>query len=83
MTGITFTCTGEGPDDKHDCAVAEALNVAFPHANPPGRRRRGRNAGLDLRCPVCGLTKPALGYKKRKRLAEAGITEVDISGYPF
>jgi hypothetical protein len=35
-----------------------------------------------LRCPLCGLTKP-VGYKTRKRIAAAGLTEVDISALPF
>jgi hypothetical protein len=80
--GILFTCTGRKPDGKHDRAVAEALNVAFPGGAIPGRRPRSRNPGLVLRCPVCGLAWPAPGYKARRRVAQAGITEVDISLLP-
>lgn len=81
---ILFTCTGRGlgSDDKHDRAVAQALNAAFPQANPPGRRRRSMNPGLAFRCPACGLTTVPVGYKLRKRLAEAGFTEVDIANLP-
>jgi hypothetical protein len=35
-----------------------------------------------VRCPVCGLTKP-LGYKRRRTIRDAGLTEVDISALPF
>jgi hypothetical protein len=35
-----------------------------------------------LRCPLCGLAQP-VGYKRRKLIAEAGLTEVDISRPPF
>jgi hypothetical protein len=35
-----------------------------------------------LRCPLCGLAKP-VGYETRKRIAAAGLTEVDISALPF
>jgi hypothetical protein len=35
-----------------------------------------------LRCPVCGVTKP-VNYKKRRAIAAAGLTEVDISALPF
>jgi hypothetical protein len=35
-----------------------------------------------LRCPVCGLTKP-VNYKARRRIAAAGLAEVDISALPF
>jgi hypothetical protein len=79
---ITFACTGPGRPGEagyHDPAPADMLAVAFPR--PPGKRRRGRNAGLELRCPVCGLTR-RLGYKAQRRIADAGLTGVDISALP-
>lgn len=36
----------------------------------------------DLRCPVCGLTKP-VNYERRQLIDRAGLTEVDISDLPF
>jgi hypothetical protein len=35
-----------------------------------------------LRCPLCALSKP-VNYKRRKLIATAGLTEVDISALPF
>lgn len=34
------------------------------------------------RCPLCGLTK-RIGYRARKRIRDAGLTQVDISALPF
>ena len=42
-----------------------------PAPGEPGRR-----------CPVCGIIR-RIGYRARKRIAEAGLTEVDISALPF
>jgi hypothetical protein len=42
---------------------------------------RGLGPAL-LRCPVCGVTKP-VGYKRRRAIRDAGLTEVDISALPF
>jgi hypothetical protein len=42
----------------------------------------GGTVPAELRCPVCGLTK-RIGYRARRRLAEAGAAEVDISKLPF
>jgi hypothetical protein len=35
-----------------------------------------------LRCPLCGLSRP-VGYKRRRAIRDAGITEADISRPPF
>lgn len=49
---------------------------------PVGHLDRVTSQGGCLRCPLCGVTKP-LGYKTRKLIAAAGLTEVDISALPF
>jgi hypothetical protein len=69
-----FVCTGRG---SHDPAVPEG--IWYAKARPAGQNG---TVPADLRCPVCGLAK-RIGYRARKRLAEAGITEVDISALPF
>jgi hypothetical protein len=69
-----FTCTGRG---SHDSAVPSGLKYAM--LRPGGQ---GGTVPAELRCPVCGLTK-RVGYRARRRLADAGITEVDISILPF
>jgi hypothetical protein len=72
---LAFTCTGRG---THDPAVPENVAVSFPAV--PGRH--GGNVGTDLRCPVCGLAR-RIGYRARRKLAAAGLAEVDISRLPF
>jgi hypothetical protein len=36
----------------------------------------------ELRCPLCGLTK-RIGYRARKLIRDAGLTQADISALPF
>ena len=43
---------------------------------------RGSGAPGIVGCPVCGLVKP-LGYKRRRAIRDAALTEVDISALPF
>jgi len=74
VTGPGFTCTGRG---THDPVVPDGIGHA--RLRPAGQ---GGTVPAELRCPVCGLTK-RIGYQARRRLAEAGITEVDISLLPF
>ena len=73
--GPVFTCTGRG---AHDPAAAQQVAVSFPAL--PGRR--GGTVPVDLRCPVCGLSK-RIGYRARQRIAAARLTEADISRLPF
>ena len=68
-----FICTGRG---SHDPAVPP---VAYKRLRPGGH---SGTVPAELRCPVCGLAK-RIGYQARKRLADAGLTEVDISALPF
>lgn len=69
-----FVCTGRG---SHDPAVPSGMQYAA--VRPAGH---GGTVPAELRCPVCGLTK-RIGYRARRRLAEAGAAEVDISKLPF
>jgi hypothetical protein len=73
---ITFYCDGRG---AHDRAVPEQVARSFPSI--PGRR--GGSVEVGLRCPVCDLGPKKIGYKKRRQLADAGLTEVNISALPF
>ena len=71
--GVAFTCTGRG---THDPAIPPPAHKKLR----PGEQ--GGTMPADLRCPVCGLTK-RIGYQARRRLAAAGLAEVDISALPF
>ena len=73
VTEPAFTCTGRG---THDPAIPPP---AYTKLRPGGQ---GGTAPAELRCPVCGLSK-RIGYQARRRLAEAGFAEVDISALPF
>jgi hypothetical protein len=74
MTG--WYCTGRG---SHDYAVVPPGFIVWPRA-VPGVRSGPLPA--VLRCPVCGLAR-RIGRRERKRLAESGRAEVDISALPY
>ncbi len=38
---------------------------------------------IELRCTVCGCGPKRIGSRARQRIADAGLTEVDISTLPF
>jgi hypothetical protein len=69
-------CTGRG---SHDYTILSPGFIVWP-PEVPGVRSGPLPA--VLRCPECGLPK-RIGRRERKRLAESGRAEVDISMLPF
>jgi hypothetical protein len=64
-----FYCTGRGTHDPPPALDRHLLT-------------RGGTA-IELRCPVCGCGPKRIGYRAGQRIADAGLTEVDISTLPF
>jgi hypothetical protein len=79
--GMTdYYCTGGAGVEA--AMEAAATGLALPGSgHVPVTAEAGPGQGL-VRCPACGLTKP-FGYKRRKLIREARLTEVDISKLPF
>jgi hypothetical protein len=75
MSGPGFACTGRG---SHDPAIPDGA-AAYEKLRPAGQ---DGTMPAVLHCPVCGLEK-RLGYQVRRRLADSGLTEIDISALPF
>lgn len=80
---IVYYCTGAaGPGAAAEAARTGLIWLPDGGHAPVTNLERVVSQGGCLRCPLCGLTKP-VGYKRRKRIHEAGLTEVDISALPF
>ncbi len=79
---ISYYCTG-GAGERAAAEAARTGLTWLPDGGhgPVTASTDGTGPG-QLRCPVCGLTRP-VGYKRRKLIAAAGLTEVDISRPPF
>jgi hypothetical protein len=78
-----YYCTGGAGKARAEVECAKTGLTWLPDGgHSPVRVERGPDLGRTVRCPVCGLVKP-LGYKTRKRVREARLTEVDISALPF
>ena len=76
---IVYYCTGGAG------TVAEIAPAGLTWLPDGGHARvtnLERPGPAILRCPLCGLSKP-LGYKRRRAIRDAGLTEVDISRPPF
>ena len=78
---VTYYCTGGAGTG----AAAEAARTGLTWLPDGGH---GPVANLErpgpaiMRCPLCGLSRP-VNYKRRKLIAAAGLTEVDIIALPF
>ena len=79
---ITYFCTGGIGKERAEAECAYTGLTWLPDGGHAPVAHLERVGPASLRCPLCGLTKP-VGYKRRQRLAEAGLTEVDISALPF
>jgi transcription elongation factor len=79
---ISYYCTGGAGDRAAAEAARTGLTWLPDGGHGPVAVERGPDPGRTVRCPVCGLTKP-LGYKRRRAIRDAGLTEVDISALPF
>jgi hypothetical protein len=78
---VVYYCTGGAGAQAAAETAATGLTWLPDGGHGPVTVERGDGPAL-LHCPTCGLTKP-VGYKRRKRIAAAGLTEVDISALPF
>ncbi len=77
--GVVYFCTGGAGKARAEAeAAATGLTWLPGGGHGPVTAERGPDPGRTRRCPVCGLVRP-LGYKVRRQVAEAGLTEVDIS----
>ncbi len=76
-----YYCTGGAGKARAEAECAQTGLTWLPDGGHGPVAHLDRDGGL-LRCPVCGLAKP-VGYKMRKRIREARLTEVDISALPF
>jgi hypothetical protein len=79
-----YYCTGGAGKDAAATAAARAAGLTWlpGGGHGPVTVEGGPDLGRTVRCPVCGLVKP-LGYKRRRAIREARLTEVDISRPPF
>jgi hypothetical protein len=77
-----YYCTGGAGKAQAEAECARTGLTWLPDGgHGPVSIESGPGPGL-ARCPVCGLVRP-LGYKRRRAIREAGLTEVDISRPPF
>jgi hypothetical protein len=76
-----YYCTG-GAGQTAAEAESAATGLTWLAGGGHGPVAHLDRVGACLRCPVCGLSTP-VGYKTRKRVREARLTEVDISALPF
>jgi hypothetical protein len=80
---VTYFCTGGAGKARAKAEAARTGLTWLPGGgHGPVTVERGPDAGRTVRCPICGLVKP-LGYKRRRAIRDAGLTEVDISALPF
>jgi hypothetical protein len=79
---VTYFCTGGAGKARAEAEAARTGLTWLPDGGHGPVAPLERVGPASLRCPVCGLTKP-VGYKRRRLIAAAGLTEVDISALPF
>jgi hypothetical protein len=77
----TYYCTGGAGKARAEAEVARTGLGWLPDGGHGPVLVESAAPGM-VRCPLCGLTKP-VGYKRRRAIRDAGITEADISRPPF
>jgi hypothetical protein len=75
---VTYYCTGGAGKDKAGAHAAATGLTSLPDGGHGPVTNLERPGPGQLRCPLCGVTRP-VGYRARRQIAGAGLTEVDIS----